>query len=234
MNDPPFTNPPRRSIKKTRVVESRCGKTIFWDRNPERIAMRRLLLALTALALTPTLAWAHTGVGHAAGFLHGFEHPIGGVDHVLAMVAVGVFAYVLGGRALWLVPLSFVGMMVVGFVLGVAQVDVPFVELGIALSSVVIGGAAALGRPMPVAGAMALVGVFAIFHGHAHGAEMPADSSGLTYAAGFVVATALLHLAGIAATFGAARIVGKYGRTVAQIAGGAFALGGIGVLAGWL
>lgn len=193
----------------------------------------RLILALL-LALIPTAAFAHTGVGDTAGFIHGFEHPIGGIDHVLAMVAVGVFAFVLGGRALWLVPLAFVGMMAVGFLLGIAGTEVPFVELGIALSSVVIGGTAALGRPMPVILAMAIVGVFAIFHGHAHGAEMPTDTSGLMYALGFLVATALLHIAGILAAMGVARLVGKYGRPVAQVAGGAFALGGIGVLAGWL
>lgn len=194
----------------------------------------RLLLALAIVLLTPALASAHTGVGHTAGFMHGFEHPIGGLDHVLAMIAVGVFAFVLGGRALFLVPLSFVAMMVLGFALGVTQFNLPFVELGIALSSVVIGAAAAMGRPMPTAMAMALVGVFAIFHGHAHGSEMPADSSGLTYAAGFVAATALLHLSGIGATAGLARIVGRYGKPVAQTAAGLFALGGIGILAGWL
>jgi urease accessory protein len=150
------------------------------------------------------------------------------------MVAVGVFAYVLGGRALWLVPLSFVGMMIVGFALEIAQVGVPFVELGIGLSSVVIGAAAATGRPMPVALAMGLVGIFAVFHGHAHGAEMPESIGGLTYALGFVTATALLHVAGIAAALGGARIVGRYGKFAAQIVGGVFALGGIGVLAGWL
>jgi urease accessory protein len=194
----------------------------------------RLIIALAILVLSPSLAFAHTGVGHTAGFFHGFEHPIGGLDHILAMVAVGVFAYVLGGRALWLVPLSFVGMMIVGFILGAAQIDLPFVELGIALSSVVIGAAAAWGRPMPVAAAMALVGVFAVFHGHAHGAEMPADSSGIAYAAGFAVSTALLHLAGIAAAFGIARLIGRHGKLAAQVAGGAFAIGGVGILAGWL
>lgn len=194
----------------------------------------RLIIALAILVLSPSLAFAHTGIGHTAGFFHGFEHPIGGLDHILAMVAVGVFAYVLGGRALWLVPLSFVGMMIVGFILGAAQIDMPFVELGIALSSVVIGAAAAWGRPMPVAAAMALVGVFAVFHGHAHGAEMPADSSGIAYAAGFAMSTALLHLAGIAAAFGIARLIGRHGKLAAQIAGGAFAVGGIGILAGWL
>lgn len=194
----------------------------------------RLILALTVLVMSPTLATAHTGIGHAPGFVHGFEHPMGGIDHILAMVAVGVFAYVLGGRALWLVPLSFVGMMLGGFVMGVAQVALPFVELGIALSSVVIGAAAALGRPMPIAGAMALVGVFAVFHGHAHGAEMPADASGLTYALGFATSTALLHLGGIGASLAAARLIGKYGRLAARVAGAAFALGGVGVLTGWL
>lgn len=193
----------------------------------------RALLPLLFIAL-PTAALAHTGHGEASGFVHGFMHPVGGLDHVLAMVAVGVFAYVLGGKALWLVPLSFVGMMAVGFLLGLGQVDVPFVELGIALSSVVIGAAAAWGRPMPVAAAMSLVGVFAIFHGHAHGAEMPVDTSGLAYAAGFIVATALLHAAGIAVAMAVAKLVGKYGKPVAQVAGGLFALGGVGVLAGWL
>jgi urease accessory protein len=193
----------------------------------------RSLLTLALLAL-PSAAYAHTGVGDTTGFFHGLEHPIGGLDHVLAMVAVGVFAVVLGGRALWLVPLSFVGMMAVGFLLGIGGINVPFVELGIALSSVVIGGVAALGRPMPVVAAMAIVGVFAIFHGHAHGAEMPPDAGGLTYALGFMTATALLHIAGIAAAVGVTRVVGRYGRVVARVAGGVFALGGVGVLTGWI
>lgn len=194
----------------------------------------RLILALV-LAFVPTIALAHTGQGDAAGgFLHGFEHPLGGIDHILAMVAVGIFAFVLGGRALLLVPLSFVGMMAVGFLLGIGGIDVPFVELGIAVSSIAIGAAAAWGRPMPVAAAMSLVGAFAIFHGQAHGAEMPTDSSGLGYALGFMAATGLLHAAGIAAAMGVARLVGKYGKPVAQVAGGLFALGGVGVLAGWL
>ena len=195
--------------------------------------MRRLIL-LSAAVLMPSVAFAHTGVGDTAGFLHGVAHPIGGIDHVLAMVAVGVFAAVLGGRALWLVPSAFVAMMIVGFGLGIAHVDVPFVELGIALSSIVIGGAAALGSPMPVAAAMALVSVFALFHGHAHGAEMPENAGGLTYALGFVVATSLLHAVGVLAVLGTAKAVGSRGRMIARTAGGLFALGGVGVLAGWL
>ncbi len=194
----------------------------------------RLLLALAILVISPGLAFAHAGIDHGAGFVHGLAHPVGGLDHVLAMVAVGVFAFVLGGRALWLVPLSFVGAMVAGFALGVAQIQLPFVELGIALSSVAIGGAAALGRPMPVVAAMALVGTFAVFHGHAHGAEMGQSVGGFTYALGFITATALLHLAGIAAAFGTAKFAGRFAKTAARLSGAAFAIGGLGILSGWL
>ncbi|HEV7293553.1 MAG TPA: HupE/UreJ family protein [Devosia sp.] len=193
----------------------------------------RLFLALTTLLLSPSLTFAHSG-GHAGGFVHGFEHPIGGIDHVLAMVAVGVFAFVLGGRALWAVPLSFVGMMLVGFLLGSAQIGLPHVELGIAASSIAIGALAAAGRSLPVSLAAVLVGIFAVFHGHAHGAEMPADASGLTYGLGFLVATGLLHLIGIGVTAAVAKLVGRHGTAIARLAGGALTLGGVGVLAGWL
>ena len=194
--------------------------------------MRAILTAL--FLLIPTAAFAHPGHIEGLGIASGFMHPVSGLDHILAMVAVGVFAFVLGGRALFLVPLSFVGMMAVGFLLGANGVNLPFVELGIALSSIVIGGVAASGRSMPVAAAMSLVGVFAVFHGHAHGAEMPANAGGLEYAAGFMAATALLHAVGITAAMGVARLTGRFGRPLAQIAGGVFALGGIGVLAGWI
>lgn len=194
----------------------------------------RLVLIVALFIFTPGMAFAHTGLEHGAGFMHGLEHPIGGLDHVLAMIAVGVFAYVIGGRALWLVPLSFVAMMLVGFMLGAAQFELPFVELGIALSSIVIGGAAAWGRPMPIAAAAALVGIFAIFHGHAHGAEMPADASGLSYAAGFALSTALLHLTGLVAALGLSRLIGRRSKTAAQWSGAAFAAGGVGILLGWI
>jgi urease accessory protein len=193
----------------------------------------RAILALL-LMLLPTAAFAHPGHGEAVGFVSGFMHPVGGLDHVLAMVAVGVFAFVLGGRALFLVPAAFVAMMGAGFLLGVGHVDLPFVELGIALSSVVIGAAAAWGKPMPIVAAMSLVGVFAIFHGHAHGTEMPATAAGVEFAAGFIAATVLLHLAGIALTFGVAKLTTRFGKPLARIAGAAFALGGLGILAGWL
>ncbi|MGN6490157.1 MAG: HupE/UreJ family protein [Devosia sp.] len=193
----------------------------------------RALLTLALIGL-PTAAFAHPGHAELPGLLSGFLHPVGGLDHILAMVAVGVFAFVLGGRALFLVPLAFVGTMAAGFLLGVSGLELPFVELGIALSSIVIGAAAAWAKPMPVAGAMALVGAFAVFHGHAHGAEMPANAAGLEYAVGFLLATALLHLSGIGAAMGASRLAGRLGRPVAQWVGAAFALGGAGLLAGWL
>lgn len=197
--------------------------------------MRAIVSLLVAIAvLAPTAALAHPGHGPEIGLIAGFLHPLTGLDHILCMVAVGVFAFVLGGRALWLIPLSFVGMMVVGFLLGANGVDLPFVELGIGLSSVVIGALAASGRSLPVGAAMALVGVFAVFHGHAHGVEMPANAGGLQFAAGFVGATALLHLAGIGGALGVARLAGRYGRPLARVAGVIFALGGVGVLAGWL
>jgi urease accessory protein len=188
--------------------------------------MMKFLLAVFAIILTPVAAFAHTGVGGTAGIAHGFMHPVSGMDHVLAMISVGFFAYTLGGRALLLVPAAFVAMMAAGGALGIAGVLVPFVELGIGLSIIVIGMAAALGRKMPTAAAMALVGAFAVFHGVAHGAEMPQDSSGLAYGLGFMLATALLHAAGIAACFAAARIIGSHGRLTARIGGGGAAIAG--------
>jgi urease accessory protein len=158
--------------------------------------VRKIVLAALAItAATPVLA--HTGVGATHGFEYGFMHPIGGMDHVLAMVAVGLFAALLSGRALWAVPAAFVGMMLVGFGLGVAGIEVPAVEFGIAGSVVAIGAAVAFGAQWPVAAAMAFVGAFAVFHGYAHGLEMPLDATGAEYAAGFAIATALLHAAGL-------------------------------------
>ncbi len=166
--------------------------------------------------------------------MHGFSHPIGGIDHILAMVAVGIFAANLGGRALWAVPLTFMGFMLAGGALGMFGVPLPFVEIGIALSIVVLGIAVAVKWDWPVAAAMAMVGLFAIFHGHAHGTEMPLDASGAAYALGFVTATGLLHLAGI----GIGLAIGATGRArshrIVQAGGAAVAVAGIGVLTGIL
>ncbi|ACK52629.1 HupE/UreJ protein [Methylocella silvestris BL2] len=195
-----------------------------------------LKLALLALALAglPISADAHVGLGDAHGFMHGFSHPLGGLDHVLAMVAVGMFAAYLGGRALWLTPAAFFLMMGVGGALGLAGVALPFVEIGIAASVIVLGLAVALQWSLPTVAAMALVGFFAIFHGHAHGAEMPADVSGLDYALGFMLATALLHVAGIGIGLGVGRIGAQTSRLAFRASGGLMALAGVGLLTGYL
>ena len=155
--------------------------------------MKRFLqFSVLALCLAPTAAVAHVGVGSTSGFVHGFMHPLSGLDHQLAMILVGLFAYRIGGRALWLVPLTFVSVMALGGFLGVMAVPIPFVEVGIAVSVVVLGAIVAIGVRAPLAVAIGAVGLFAIFHGHAHGSEMPLDVSGLEYGVGFMLATAML------------------------------------------
>jgi len=189
-------------------------------------------LSVIALLIAATVAQAHIGVGDTIGFVHGFTHPISGIDHILAMVAVGLFAAQLGGRALWLVPLAFVTMMGVGGAFGMAGANLPFVEIGLGLSVVVLGVAVATGFHLPTAGAMALVGFFAIFHGHAHGAEMPEFASGLEYGLGFVLATATLHASGISLGLLIGRLRDSDGDRILQVTGSAMALAGIGILTG--
>jgi urease accessory protein len=191
---------------------------------PNRLLYPRLF-PLLAIFLLPTLAQAHPGMpGHTHGLANGLAHPLTGLDHICAMVAVGLWAAQRGGRALWLVPSVFVSVMILGGVLGMAAVPMPFVGPGIAASVLVLGLliAAAVRLPLPVS-AM-LVGVFALFHGYAHGAEMPDSASGMAYGVGFVAATAGLHLLGIvsgfvAQRFGSARMV--------RYAGGAIAVCGL-------
>jgi urease accessory protein len=196
---------------------------------------RAVLTTLTAVfVLAPAIALAHAGHGDTSGLMHGLTHPITGIDHVLAMVAVGVLSAQLSGRALWLVPLSFVGVMAVAGGFGMAGIQLPFAEAGIALSVIVLGLAVAFRLNLPVLAAMALVGFFAVFHGYVHGAEMPAAASGLPYAAGFVGATALLHGVGVGLGLLVGLEGGKLGRRVVQAGGGAMALLGIAVLAGSL
>ena len=192
------------------------------------MSVRSRLTVATLATLTPTIAFAHTGVGPTVGFSHGFLHPITGLDHVLAMVMVGMFAAQLGGRAVWLVPAAFVTVMAVGGALGVAGYPLPFVEIGIALSVVTLGALVAFGVRLPTAVAMAVVALFAIFHGHAHGSEMPETAAGLTYGLGFVVATALLHAAGI----GLGLVAGRTRTVVVRAAGGLAAVAGVALLTG--
>ncbi|HVE16889.1 MAG TPA: HupE/UreJ family protein [Chthoniobacterales bacterium] len=159
--------------------------------------MKKISLLLAALLLAPTLAHAHTGVGDTNGFAHGFGHPLFGLDHLLAMIAIGLWASQIGGRALWAVPATFVSVMAVGGVLGIAGVPVPFVEQGIATSVLLLGLLIAFSARLPLGFSVPLVALFAICHGHAHGAEMPVNASGFEYAIGFMLATAVLHGAGI-------------------------------------
>ena len=194
-------------------------------------ALKSGLLALAAAAL-PAAAYAHPAIGEAAGFSHGFAHPISGLDHVLAMVMVGVFAFQLGGRATWLVPTTFVLVMALGGVLGATGVNIPFVETGIALSVVVLGAIVALNVKAPLAVTLGIIGLFAIFHGHAHGAEMPENAAGAAYAAGFMIATALLHAAGLTLGYLIGRAGERQGLFVTRTAGGIAAISGVGILAG--
>jgi len=184
-----------------------------------------------AMAAMPGAALAHTGAGEAHGFLHGFAHPAGGLDHVLAMVAAGVLAACLGGRARWLVPAVFVLMMVAGAAWALAGFELSFVEAGIALSVVASGLALAIRPNVPAGIAAALAGIFAVFHGYAHGAEIPADVSGFAYGAGFVLATALLHLTGIALWLGAGQAADG---AVIRLGGAAIAVAGAAIFGGYL
>jgi urease accessory protein len=166
-----------------------------------RNTFTRITISAALLGLSATAASAHVGHG-TEGFIHGFMHPIGGLDHVLAMLASGFLGAMIGGKARWLVPFTFIVAMVAGGALGASGVELPLVETMILASVVVLAGLAAFGRSLGLSRLLPLIGGFALFHGFAHGAEMPANVSALEYAAGFVGATALLHAAAIIAVLG--------------------------------
>ena len=184
--------------------------------------MRRPVLALVIVAFTSP-ALAHTGES-AGGFLAGLSHPVFGPDHVVAMVAVGLWGAFLGPPAIWLLPVVFPLVMAFGGVLGILGAPLPGVEIGIAVSAAVLGMVVALAARPPLWVAGVLVGAFAIFHGHAHGAELPPGADALVYSAGFVIATGCLHLCGIA--FG---LLARWpmGRIAVRTAGGAIAIAGL-------
>ena len=194
--------------------------------------MRTILGFCTAfLALLPLAASAHFGVGDTHGFIHGFSHPLNGIDHVLAMIAVGLFAARLSGRALWLVPLTFISVMGLAGIAGMAAVELPFVEIGIGLSVVVLGVAVALRISVSTPCAIALVGFLAIFHGHAHGTEIAGGMSGLSYGLGFVCATALLHAIGVSLGIAAGKTGDVCNRGIARVSGTAMAMAGLALIA---
>ena len=149
------------------------------------------------LMLLPATALAHEQAGTAAGFLSGFAHPIAGLDHVVAMVAVGLWGAQLGAPALFLLPVAFPVVMAFGGALGLIGIPFPGIEIGIAVSAVVLGALVLASAKPQLWFALVVVGFFAIFHGHAHGTELPPGQSGLYYSIGFVVATGLLHGCGI-------------------------------------
>ncbi len=176
--------------------------------------MVKKIIAAALVAETSLLA--HAGAGNVSGIVAGFSHPFGGADHLLAMLAVGLWASVIGGRAVWALPLSFVVMMLSGAVMGADAIALPYIEAGILASVLVFGALIGMGIRLPTLAGSAIVGFFALFHGYAHGAEMPLNAGGIEYGVGMLLATALLHLAGITAgkTFqamarsGASRVAG--------------------------
>jgi urease accessory protein len=155
-------------------------------------------LPLSALLLlTARHALAHQGGGEAAGFGTGLLHPVSGADHVVAMIAVGLWGAQLGAPAVWVLPVTFPMVMAIGGAVGLLGIPLPGIEIGIALSAVLLGLMVALAARPPLPVAACLVGLFAVFHGHAHGTELPAGGNALFYSVGFVVATGLLHAVGI-------------------------------------
>jgi urease accessory protein len=205
------TTPPRR-----RADPARSGAGAIW-------------LIAAAAVVAPGVALAHTEVGVAGGLASGFTHPIFGFDHVVAMVAVGLWGAFLGQPAIWLLPVVFPVVMAFGGLAGVLGVPLPGVETGIALSALALGAMVALALRPPLWVAAILVGAFAIFHGHAHGTELPEAASPLAYGVGFVVATGLLHLSGIALG-----LLSRWpaGLRAVRIGGGAIACAGLYFLVG--
>ena len=186
-------------------------------------------LSLVFSLQTASVGLAHSGEGISGGFLSGLLHPIFGWDHVVAMVAVGLWGAVLGRPAIWILPIVFPLVMAIGAALGVAGVPVPFIEAGIALSGVVLGLLIVFLIKAPLAVAAVVVGLFSIFHGHAHGTELPEAANPIAYAVGFVIATGLLHLAGILLgtlmKSDAGRLVVRAGGGVIALVGAAFLFG---------
>jgi urease accessory protein len=181
-----------------------------------------MISALLFMCVQP--AGAHQQEGQAVGFLTGFRHPVSGFDHVLAMVAVGLWGAQLGTPAIWLLPVAFPMVMAIGGMLGLMGVPIPGIEYGIALSAILLGTAVMFAVRPPLGVAAVLVGFFAIFHGHAHGTELPPGQSAILYSIGFVIATGCLHALGIGI---GAVYRWQWGRNLLRFAGGIVAAGGL-------
>jgi len=193
----------------------------------------RSIVLTFVISLIPSVVYAHDGSNVPfGGFLSGLVHPVLGYDHLLAMLSVGILSAQIGGRAIWTVPATFVGVMAVGGVLGLIDIGLGTTEFGIAASLVLLGSIIAAERSLPVRLAMLGVGFFAIFHGYAHGAEMPTTAEPVLYAFGFLTGTALIHIAGV--------VVGdiakhyERGKIILRVGGGLIALVGMLFLTGVL
>jgi len=190
---------------------------------------RRILIAAAALIASAAPAFAHLNPEENGSFAAGFSHPLFGLDHILVMVAVGLWAAQIGGRALWIVPTAFVSMMAAGFALAMAGVGLPFVEPAILASVVALGLLVAMAVRLDTAASAAIVGVFALFHGHAHGGEL-GSAGALAFSVGFIGATAALHVAGIGLGIALQRLSG--GNVLARILGGLTAVAGAALIFG--
>jgi urease accessory protein len=193
-------------------------------------AMHRIGYFIFAVATVQAgNALAHNGHGFVSSLSAGFSHPFGGLDHLLAMFAVGLLAAQLGGRAIWLVPSAFVATMIAGSLLGFAGIALPGAELAIGLSIIAIALPVAFALGMPVALAMIYVAIFALFHGYAHGAELPAGADASKYIAGFAMGTAIIHAVGVAAGLASGKYLAGRKGIAFRLAGGAVALAGAAV-----
>jgi urease accessory protein len=177
-----------------------------------------LTFGLGALLALPSVAQAHVGIGSTVGFFDGVAHPFSGLDHICAMVGVGLWAAQRGGRAVWLMPIAFILVMAAGGLLGMAHLFIPFVEPGIIASVFVLGLLVAAAVRLPLAASTCLVGLFALFHGHAHGAEIPNSVGGFAYGLGFIASTMILHCCGLRLGIATQRVSSGW---LTQCAGGA-------------
>jgi urease accessory protein len=197
--------------------------------------MFKYRVLVVSFVMMPVAAHAHTRVGGTASITHGLLHPFG-IDHLLAMVTVGLLGAFLSkttnGRALWLLPASFVSLMGLGAALGMTGAELPYVEVGIALSVLVFGIAVALQLELPILAATGLVGVFALFHGHAHGTEMPASLGATGYGFGFLLATICLHAVGISIGLAILRVQPERSTWLWRIGGSGIAVIGATLLKG--
>lgn len=196
---------------------------IMKPKNPSLLALLVMVLGVSAQA--------HTGYSVEGGFPTGFSHPLFGWDHLAAMLAVGIWGGILGGRALWMLPVVFPLTMLAGAFFGMSGIELPAVETGIASSALILGLLVAFLVRIPLWASTALVGVFAIFHGYAHGAELPAGTDAFAYIIGFLVATVLLHVSGISIGL---LMKWPQGKLAVRFVGGAVAVLGGAFLVGWL